>query len=104
MRRHLAKTDHFSPHRTPDNVQVQTGDLSINEGFEPAPGGRRRSIPGKPQGDVRLVGAIPVAHRVIVATPASGSRTDIEIADVRFNQGLKEDAFSQRYLELGRVD
>ena len=53
------------------------------------------------QSDVRPVGAIPVAHHVEVATPAAGSRTMIEIADVQFNQKLDADLFSQRYLERG---
>src|SRR5262249_40661560 len=47
------------------------------------------------------VGVIPVPHAIEVASPGAGSRTVIEITDVRFNQGLKEDQFSQRYLEQG---
>src|SRR2546425_3400435 len=38
------------------------------------------------QGEVRSIGPIPVAHHVEVATPAAGSHTVIEIADVQFNQ------------------
>jgi outer membrane lipoprotein-sorting protein len=53
------------------------------------------------QSDVRAVGAIPVAHRVDVATPAGGSHTVIEISDVAFNQKLDAELFSQRYLERG---
>jgi outer membrane lipoprotein-sorting protein len=71
------------------------------EFYEAADGEPKKRIV---QGDVRAVGAIPVAHRVTVATPGAGSHTEIEIADVRFDQGLTEDAFSHRYLELGRVD
>jgi outer membrane lipoprotein-sorting protein len=56
------------------------------------------------QGDVRTVGAIPVAHRLEVTTPAAGSHTSIAIDAVRFDQGLHDDGFSQRALELGRVD
>ena len=69
--------------------------------YEAADGEPKKRIE---QGDVRTVGAIPVAHRVTVATPGVGSRTEIEIADVRFDKGLEEDDFSQRYLEIGRVD
>ena len=36
-----------------------------------------------------------------VATPAAGSRTAIEIADVQFDQKLDPDLFTQRYLERG---
>jgi hypothetical protein len=53
------------------------------------------------QGEVKLIGEIPVAHHVEVATPAAGSHTMIEIADVQFNQKLDPDLFSQRYLERG---
>jgi outer membrane lipoprotein-sorting protein len=53
------------------------------------------------QSDIRASGAIPVAHRVEVATPSAGSHTVIEVTGVRFNQGLKEDLFTQRHLELG---
>jgi outer membrane lipoprotein-sorting protein len=55
------------------------------------------------QHDVRLVGKIPVAHQVIVETPAAGSRTTMDVAEVRFNQGLKAEQFSQRYLEQGSL-
>ncbi len=53
------------------------------------------------QGDVQVVGAIPVAHRIEVATPEAGSHTAIDIADVQFNQKLDPDLFTQRYLERG---
>lgn len=53
------------------------------------------------QRDVRAVGPIPVPHRIEVDTPAAGSRTAIDIADVQFNQKLDPDLFSQRYLERG---
>jgi outer membrane lipoprotein-sorting protein len=53
------------------------------------------------QGDVRAIGPIPVAHRIDVATPTAGSHTEIDIADVQFNQKLDPDLFSQRYLERG---
>jgi uncharacterized protein len=53
------------------------------------------------QADVRSIGAIPVPHRIEVATPAAGSHTAIEISDVQFNQKLEPDLFTQRYLERG---
>jgi outer membrane lipoprotein-sorting protein len=56
------------------------------------------------QSDVRTAGRIPVAHRTEVATPAAGTHTRIDIELVRFDQGLRPDAFSERALELGRVD
>ncbi len=53
------------------------------------------------QSDVKSIGAIPVPHHVEVATPAAGSHTVIEIADVQFNQKLDPELFTQRYLERG---
>jgi len=53
------------------------------------------------QHDVRLVGAIPVAYRTDVETPQTGSHTAVEITDLKFNQGLKDDLFTQRQLERG---
>ena len=53
------------------------------------------------QSDVKSIGAIPVPHHLEVATPAAGSHTVIEIADVQFNQKLDAKLFSQRYLERG---
>jgi outer membrane lipoprotein-sorting protein len=53
------------------------------------------------QGDVRTVGAIPVAHRIDAATPDEGSHTAITIADVQFDQKLDPDLFTQRALERG---
>ena len=54
------------------------------------------------QSAIKSIGAIPVPHHVEVATPAAGSHTVIEIADVQFNQKLDPDLFSQRYLERGQ--
>ncbi len=53
------------------------------------------------QADIRTEGQIPVAHRVEVATPGAGSHTVVEVSDVRFNQKLDADFFSQRELERG---
>ena len=53
------------------------------------------------QSEVRAIGSIPTPHHIEVETPASGTRTTIDITDVQFNQKLEEDLFSQRYLERG---
>lgn len=53
------------------------------------------------QSDVHSVGAIPIAGRLKVETPATGTHTEIEVADVQFNQKLDDDLFTQRYLERG---
>lgn len=53
------------------------------------------------QADLRLVGAIPVAHRVTVESPGAGTKTAIEIIDVKLDQGLADDFFDHRRLERG---
>jgi outer membrane lipoprotein-sorting protein len=53
------------------------------------------------QREIRPEGAIPVAHRLTIETPAAASRTEIAVSEVRFNQGLEDDLFSQRFLERG---
>jgi outer membrane lipoprotein-sorting protein len=54
------------------------------------------------QTDIRTVDGIPVAHHLEAVTPARGSRTVMEVDEVRFNQGLPDDLFSQRALERGK--
>jgi len=54
------------------------------------------------QSDIRDVGAIPVAYHLEAATLARGSRTVMEVDEVRFNQGLTDDLFSQRALARGK--
>jgi outer membrane lipoprotein-sorting protein len=53
------------------------------------------------QSDVKVVGKIPVPHRVEVRRPQRGSRTVMKVERVRFDQELEEDLFSQRTLERG---
>jgi len=51
--------------------------------------------------DVRDVGAIPTAHRLEMRTLDKGSRTVVELPVVKFDSGLADDLFTQRYLERG---
>lgn len=51
--------------------------------------------------DVRMVGGIPVAYQVEVKTLSAGTQTTVQVTDVRFDQGLEDDLFTQRYLERG---
>ena len=53
------------------------------------------------QREVKLVGAIPVAHRIDVETPSASSKTAVEITGVQFNQKPDEELFTQRALERG---
>jgi outer membrane lipoprotein-sorting protein len=54
--------------------------------------------------DISLVGAIPVAHRIVIDTPDKNTRTEVEISDVAINRGLEDDLFTQRRLERGTPD
>lgn len=71
------------------------GSLMGNEREKQAPKKRVQ------QADLRLVGAIPVAHRVTVESPREGTKTSIEIVDVQLNQGLADDLFDTSSLERG---
>lgn len=51
------------------------------------------------QKDIRNVGAVPVAYRIEVESPAQHSRTIIDVADVGFNRGLTDPFFSPGSLE-----
>lgn len=53
------------------------------------------------QKDIRVVGKIPVAHRLEVERPARGSHTVMEVRAVSFDQNLEDDLFTQRALERG---
>jgi hypothetical protein len=53
------------------------------------------------QSDIRLVGSIPVPHRVEVETPDTGSTTTLIFTLVRFDQGLPDELFTQPALEWG---
>ncbi|MFN8543466.1 MAG: outer membrane lipoprotein-sorting protein [Candidatus Binatia bacterium] len=53
------------------------------------------------QSDIKDVGAIPTAHHIHVETPAAGTHTEMAISDVRFDQHLDAELFTQRALERG---
>jgi outer membrane lipoprotein-sorting protein len=55
------------------------------------------------QREVKVVDGIPTAHRTEVQSPEAGSRTEIDISDVRFNKGLDDSVFSERYLQRGKL-
>jgi outer membrane lipoprotein-sorting protein len=51
--------------------------------------------------DVRDVGPIPTAHRLDMRDVKKGSRTEVDLSDVKYNTGLADDLFTQRQLERG---
>src|SRR5262245_37528523 len=53
------------------------------------------------QGDVRMVNGIPVAHHGEVETLGTGTHTVIDVTDVRFDEQLDPEVFTQRGLERG---
>lgn len=53
------------------------------------------------QREIRLVGTIPVAHRLQIERPQTGSHTVMVVRSVVFDQNLEDDLFTQRALERG---
>lgn len=53
---------------------------------------------------IETIGAVPTARRMEMAQPAAGTRTVVDIPEVRYDQGLGEDLFTQRALERGAED
>lgn len=51
--------------------------------------------------DVRKIGAIPTPHHLEMRNLKRGSRTVVELSEVRYDQGLADDLFTQRQLERG---
>jgi outer membrane lipoprotein-sorting protein len=51
--------------------------------------------------DIRDVGPIPTAHRMEMQNVKKGTRTVVDLTDVRFDAGLADDLFTQRQLERG---
>lgn len=66
-------------------------------------GGRSETPPHKRvrQHDIQTVGAIPVARKIEVETPAAGTRTLISVVEVKFNQNLPDELFTQQTLQRG---
>ena len=51
--------------------------------------------------DVREVGAIPVAHRLVMRNERGGSQTRVVFTEIEFDTGVSDDEFTQRRLEKG---
>jgi outer membrane lipoprotein-sorting protein len=51
--------------------------------------------------DIRDIGPIPTAHRLEMHNVKKGSRTVVDLTDVRFGANLSDDLFTQRQLERG---
>ena len=54
--------------------------------------------------DIRMVGAIPTAYKLEMVQTQTNSKTDVDVVDVRYNQGIPEDLFTTRALERGALD
>lgn len=53
------------------------------------------------QSEVKTVSNIPVAHQVAVETLGAGTKTVMQLTDVRYDQKLEDDLFTTRALERG---
>ena len=51
------------------------------------------------QSEIRSIGTIPVAHRIMVETPSDGTTTLITIKETRFDVGIGDECFSHATLE-----
>ena len=51
--------------------------------------------------DIRDIDAIPTAHHLEMKTLTKGSHTVVEMPEVKYDTGLSDDLFTQRYLERG---
>ena len=49
--------------------------------------------------DVKTVGAVPTAGRLEMSRPATGTRTVVDVSDVKYDQGLPASSFTQSALE-----
>jgi len=52
-------------------------------------------------GDIRDIGRFPTAHRIILRHLKKGSQTTVQVEDPQFDTGLRDELFTQRYLERG---
>jgi len=51
--------------------------------------------------DIRDLGPIPTPHHLEMQNLKKNSRTVVDLTDVKYNTGLADDLFTQRYLERG---
>ncbi|HZR83228.1 MAG TPA: outer membrane lipoprotein-sorting protein [Candidatus Binatia bacterium] len=53
---------------------------------------------------IEPAGVVPTARRLEMVQPDAGTRTVVDVSDVRYDQGLAEDLFTQRALERAGED
>jgi outer membrane lipoprotein-sorting protein len=54
--------------------------------------------------EFKTIDNLPTAHRMEMANVKKGTKTVMELSEIRYNQGLADDIFTQRYLERGKVE
>jgi outer membrane lipoprotein-sorting protein len=47
---------------------------------------------------------MPTPHKIEMTNVKKGTKTTIEVSDVRYNRGLADEAFTERALERGKID
>ena len=52
----------------------------------------------------KTVDGIPTPHKMEMANVKKGTKTSMELSEVRYNQGLSDEIFTERYLERGKVN
>jgi outer membrane lipoprotein-sorting protein len=53
------------------------------------------------QSDIRDIGRVPTAHRLEMQNVEKGSRTEVELSEVRYDSQLSDDLFTERQLKKG---
>lgn len=69
--------------------------------YDAADGALRKTVT---LGGYETLDGIPTAKRVVMANPRKGTRTVMELSDVRYNRGLADELFTEQALERGRSD
>ena len=54
--------------------------------------------------DIKTIDGVPTPHRLEMANVKKGSKTVMEMSDVKYNQGLSDDVFTERMLERGKAE
>jgi hypothetical protein len=53
---------------------------------------------------IETIGVVPTSRRLEMQQPSAGTRTTVDVSEVRYDQGLPEDLFTQRALERASAD
>ena len=55
-------------------------------------------------GDYKTIDGVPTPQRIEMVNGKKGTKTVLEVSEVRYNRGLTDEVFTERTLERGKVD